>query len=52
MRLFWLQSIFFRNADFKNECENVITKKNLSRNTVPHKIDFKAFWTHESIPTA
>ena len=45
------------NFDFKNGCKNefeVNNEKSCSRfkNRVPLKIDFRADWTHESIPTA
>ena len=45
------------NFDFINGCKNEFednNEKSCSRlkNRVPLKIDFRADWTHESIPTA
>ena len=57
MKFFWCQGIFFVNLDLKNECKNEFednNEKSCSRfkNRVQLKIDFRADWTHESIPTA
>ena len=57
MKFFWCQGIFFREFDFTNECKNEFEdnkEKSCSRlkNRVPLKIDFRADWTHESMPTA
>ena len=45
------------NFDFKSGCKNEFednNEKSCNRfeNRVPLKIDFRADWTHESIPTA
>ena len=44
------------NFNFKNECKNEFEDDNEKscrrfKNKVPLKIDFKAEWTHESMPT-
>ena len=53
MKFFWCQGIFFVNFDFKNEFEDNNEKscRRLKKGS-PLKIDFKAEWTHESMPTA
>ena len=55
--IFWCQPIFSVNFDFKNGCKNKFEDNNEKssgrfKNRVPPKIDFRAEWTHESIPTA
>ena len=57
MKFFGCQGIFFISFDFRNEFENEFKDNNekscsWSRNRVCHKIDFKAVWPHETIPTA
>ena len=57
MKFFWFEEIFFVYFDFKNGCENEFednNKKSCSRfeNRVPLKIDFRAYESHESHPTA
>ena len=46
---FCCEGIFYMNFDFKNGCKNEYKDNNekscsWSRNTVSHKIDFKAQW--------
>ena len=57
MKLFWYNEIFFVNFDFENGCKNEFqdnNKKSWSwfKNRVPQNIDFRAFGTPESNPTA
>ena len=54
---FGVKEFFFVNFDFKNGCKNEFEDNNENscsrfKNRVPLKIDFRAVWTHESIPTA
>ena len=56
-KFFGVRDFFFVNFDFKNGCKNEFddnNEKSCSRfkNRVPLKIDFRADWTHESIPIA
>ena len=49
--------IFFGNFDLKNGCKNEFEDNNEnpavdSKIGFPLKIDFKAEWAHESMPTA
>ena len=58
MKFFCCQGIFFVNFDFKNGCKNEFEDNNeisCSRFKIkapPLKMDFRADWTNESIPTA
>ena len=57
MKFFWCPGFSFVNFDFKNGFKNEFEDDNEKlcrrfKNRVSHKIDFKADWTHESIPTA
>ena len=57
MKFFGCQEFFFVNFDFKNGCKNEFEDNNEKscgrfENRVPLKIDFRADWAHESIPTA
>ena len=56
MKFVGVKEFFFVNFDFKNGCKNEFednNEKSCSRftNWVPLKIDFRADWTHKSIPT-
>ena len=57
MKFFWCPGFSFVNFDFENGCKNEFEDGNEKlcrrfKNRVSRKIDFKADWTHESIPTA
>ena len=57
MKFFGVKEFFFVNFYFKNGCKNEFEdnkEKSCSRfkNRAPLKINFRADWTHESIPTA
>ena len=57
MKFFGMKDFFFVNFDFKNGCKNEFEDNNEKscrrfKNRVPLKIDFKAEWTHEFMPTA
>ena len=57
MKFFGVKEFFFVNFDFKNGSKNEFEdnyEKSSSRfkNGVPLKIDYRADWTHKSIPTA
>ena len=61
MKFFDDKEFFFVNLDFKNGCKNefepqilrIITKNHAADSKIgsPLKIDFRADWTHVSIPT-
>ena len=56
MKFFSCQGIFFVNFDFKNGCKNEFENNNKNQEADSKigarlKIDFRADWTHESIPT-
>ena len=57
VKFFWCQGIFFVDFYFKNGGKmnlRIITKNHAADSKIgsPLKIDFKAEWTHESMPTA